>query len=135
MASPIRPADNLTKELQVLTDTVFIQSLSVDTVIGVYDWEKKIQQTLLFDIEMTTDIAAAAASDDLADTLDYEAVSNRVIEHVKNARVELLETLIEQVAQIILVEFGVKQVALTVHKPGAVKAAKSVGLQIVRRAD
>ncbi|MBD1389058.1 dihydroneopterin aldolase [Neiella sp. HB171785] len=117
-----------------MTDTVFIQSLSVDTVIGVYDWEKTIQQNLLFDIEMTTDIAAAAASDDLADTLDYEAVSNRIIDHVTHARVELLETLIEQVAQIIIGEFGVQQVTLTVHKPGAVKAAQSVGLRIVRRA-
>lgn len=115
-------------------DTVFIQGLSVDTVIGVYDWEKTIQQTLLFDLDMTTDIAAAAASDDLADTLDYEAVSNRVIEHVQTARVELLETLIEQVAAIILAEFNVSQVAITLHKPGAVKAAKSVGLRIVRSA-
>ncbi|MBW8189687.1 dihydroneopterin aldolase [Neiella marina] len=116
-------------------DTVFIQGLSVDTVIGVYDWEKKIQQTLLFDIEMTFDIAAAAATDDLADTLDYEAVSNRVMAHVKAARVELLETLVEQVAQLIIGEFNVAKVAITLHKPGAVKAAKSVGLRIVRTAE
>ncbi|MCM2680370.1 dihydroneopterin aldolase [Echinimonas agarilytica] len=116
-------------------DTVFIEALSVDTVIGVYDWEKKIQQTLLFDIEMDTCIGKAASTDDLQHTLDYEAISNRIIAHTQNARVELLETLVEQIAQIILNEFSVSRVVITLHKPGAVKAAKSVGIRIVRTSE
>ena len=115
-------------------DTVLIETLSVDTVIGVYDWEKQIQQTLIYDIEMQTCITKAAATDELAYTLDYEAVSNRVIAHTQAARVALLETLIEQVAQMILNEFAVRSVTITLRKPGAVKAAKSVGIRIVRHA-
>lgn len=115
-------------------DTVFIQGLQVETVIGVYDWEKEILQQLVYDIEMQTCISKAATTDDLAYTLDYAAISNRVIEHTQQARVELLETLIEQVAQIILREFEVTQVTITLHKPGAVKAAQSVGLKITRSA-
>ena len=115
-------------------DTVFIQGLSVETVIGVYDWEKQIKQKLVYDIEMDTCIAKAAATDELSYTLDYEAISNRVIEHSQQARVELLETLIEQIARIILTEFAVRQVTITLHKPGAVKSAHSVGLRISRSA-
>lgn len=113
-------------------DTVFIQGLSVETVIGVYDWEKQIKQQLVYDIELETSIAKAAETDELQYTLDYEAISNRVIEHTQKSRVELLETLIEQIAQLILGEFQVSHVTITLHKPGAVKAAHSVGIRISR---
>lgn len=113
-------------------DTVFIQGLSVEAVIGVYDWEKQIKQQLIYDIELETCISKAAKTDELAYTLDYEAISNRVMEHTRKTKVELLETLIEQVAQIILTEFQVKKVTITLHKPGAVEAAKSVGIRITR---
>ncbi len=113
-------------------DIVFIEGLAVDTVIGVYDWEKQIKQPLLFDIEMETCIRQAAQTDDLQYALDYETISNRVIEHTQQVRVELLETLIEQLASIILTEFAVSRVTIKVHKPEAVKAARSVGIQICR---
>lgn len=119
---------------RIIMDTVFITGLKVETVIGVYDWEKEIKQTLVYDIEMDTCVAKAAATDDLAYTLDYEAISNRVIAHTRASRVELLETLIEQIAQIIVNEFQVAKVTITLHKPGAVKAAHSVGIRISRTA-
>ena len=116
-------------------DTVFIKGLQVETVIGVYNWEKQIFQTISYDIEMATNIAQAAATDELSNTIDYASVSARVIAHSKQARVELLETLVEQVAQIILTEFGVTKVTITIYKPDAVKEASSVGITITRFAN
>ncbi|SFC44217.1 dihydroneopterin aldolase [Pseudoalteromonas denitrificans] len=113
-------------------DKVFITQLHVDTIIGVYDFEKETEQSLFFDIEMLTDIRAAANSDDINDTVDYAVVSERIIKHVKAKPVELLETLVEQIAEFILTEFNVTQVKVRVSKPAAVKAAVTVGVEIIR---
>ena len=115
-------------------DTVFIEALEVEALIGIYDWERRIRQPLLFDIEMEFDNRVPAASDDIADTLNYKAVSKRVIEYVSQSGFGLVETLAERVAAIILEEFGVSRVRLKLSKPGAVRGARAVGVTIERTA-
>jgi dihydroneopterin aldolase len=115
-------------------DTVFIEALEVEALIGIYDWERRIRQPLLFDIEMAFDNRVPAASDDIADTLDYKAVSKWVIEYVSQSDFGLVETLAERVAEIILDEFGVARVRLKLGKPGAVRGARAVGVIIERAA-
>ncbi|HET7921667.1 MAG TPA: dihydroneopterin aldolase [Gammaproteobacteria bacterium] len=113
-------------------DTVFIRDLRIDTVVGIYDWERRIRQTVSFDLDMGTDIRRAAASDRIEDTLDYKAVAKRIIQYVSEQEFQLVETLAEKVAGIVRDEFGVPWVRLTLHKPGAVNGSKSVGISIER---
>ncbi|MGD8910734.1 MAG: dihydroneopterin aldolase [Chromatiales bacterium] len=113
-------------------DTVFIRDLRIDTVIGIYDWEREIRQTVVFDLEMGADIARAAATDAIEDTLDYKAVSKRLIEFVRESEFQLVETLAERCAAIVLDEFEVPWVRLTLNKAGAVSAARDVGVIIER---
>ena len=115
-------------------DTVFIEALEVEALIGIYDWERRIRQPLLFDIEMDFDNRVPAASDDIADTLDYKAVSKRVAGYVSQSGFGLVETLAERVAAIILDEFRVSRVRLKLSKPGAVRGARAVGVTIERTA-
>ncbi len=113
-------------------DIVFIQDLRVETLIGVYDWERKIKQTISLDIEMATDIAASAKSDRIEDALSYKTVAKRVAEFVAESEFELVEALAEKVCQIIREEFSVPWVKLTLHKLGAVRGSKSVGVILER---
>ncbi len=113
-------------------DIVFISDLKIDTVIGIFDWERSIRQTISIDLEMAADIAAAAATDAISDTLDYKAVSKRLIEFVGQSEYQLVETLAEKIAGIVLSEFGVPWLRLTVHKPGAVRGSRDVGVIIER---
>jgi len=113
-------------------DIVFIEDLRIDTVIGIYDWERRVRQTLSFDIEMAFDNTRAAASDNIADTLNYKEVSKRLIGYVGESSFGLVETLAERCALIIREEFGVSWVRLKLSKPGAVRGAKSVGVRIER---
>lgn len=113
-------------------DKVFIEGLEIEALIGIYDWERRIRQTLVFDLEMSFDNRVPAASDDIADTLDYKAVSKRLIEYVGASDFGLVETLAERCAAIVLDEFGVSQVRLKLSKPGAVRGAKAVGVMIQR---
>lgn len=115
-----------------MTDKVFIEALDIETLIGIYDWERRIRQSLLFDIEMTFDNRKPAASDDIADTLNYKAVSKRLIEYVSASSFGLVETLAERCAEIILTEFAVSHVRLKLSKPGAVRGARAVGVIIER---
>ncbi|WP_407353066.1 dihydroneopterin aldolase [Luteimonas sp. R10] len=117
-------------------DTVFIEALEIETVIGIYDWERRIRQPLLLDLEMGFDNRVPAASDDIADTLNYKAVSKRLVEYVSQSEFGLVETLAERCAQIVLDEFGVDWLRLKLSKPGAVRGARAVGVVIERsRAD
>lgn len=117
-------------------DIVFIEDLRIDTVIGIYDWERRIRQTVALDIEMRFDNTRPAATDRIEDTLDYKAVSKRLIAFVEAAEFQLVETLAERCAAIILDEFAVLHVRLRLAKPGAVRGSRSVGVQIEReRAD
>ena len=117
-----------------LMDHVFIEGLEIEALIGIYDWERRIRQPLVFDIEMAFDNRIPAASDAIADTLNYKAVSKRVVEYVTQSDFGLVETLAERVAQIILTEFGVQRVRLKLSKPGAVRGARAVGVMIERSA-
>jgi dihydroneopterin aldolase len=115
-----------------LMDIVFIRDLRIDTVIGIYDWEREIRQTVVFDLEMGADIARAAQSDSIEDTLDYKAVSKRLVEFVRDSEFQLVETLAERCAALVLEEFQVPWVRLTLNKVGAVSAARDVGVIIER---
>lgn len=113
-------------------DIVFIKQLQVDTVIGVYDWEKTVKQRLVLDLELTTDISPAAASDDIKQTLDYAVIAKRIDALITAQPLELIETVAEQVAATLLAEFNTYSVKVTVSKPGALPQASNVGVSIVR---
>ena len=113
-------------------DTIFLSDLRVETLIGIFDWERQIRQTVSIDLEMATDIRKAAASDSIEDTLDYKAVAKRVISFVESSEFYLVETLAERVAGIVTGEFGVPWVRLTLSKPGAIRGARDVGIRIER---
>ncbi|MBB3142956.1 dihydroneopterin aldolase [Halomonas organivorans] len=113
-------------------DLVLIEALKVDTVIGVYDWERTITQTLVLDLTLATDIRPAAANDDIAMTLDYAAISERVQAFGTEHSFELVETFAERLADTLRREFGIPWLRLTLRKPGAVPAATAVGVSIER---
>ncbi len=115
-----------------MTDIVFISDLRIETVIGIYDWERKIRQTVSLDLEMAADIAKAAATDDIEDTLNYKAVAKRLIAFVGESDFQLVETLAERCAATVLDEFDVSWLRLTLRKPGAVSGSRDVGVTIER---
>lgn len=113
-------------------DTIFLHELKVDAVIGIWDWERKIRQTVVIDLEMAADIRKAAATDKVEDTLNYKLVAKRVQQFVADSEFHLVETLAEKIAAIVLDEFGVPWVRVRVNKPGAIRGAKDVGVFIER---
>jgi dihydroneopterin aldolase len=113
-------------------DIVYLRDLRIDTVIGIYGWERRTRQTIIFDLEMSADVARAAASDDIADTLNYKSVAKRLIQFVSESDFQLVETLAEHCARIIREEYGVRWVRLTLNKKGAVRGATDVGVVIER---
>lgn len=115
-------------------DIVFIRELRADTVIGVYDWERTLRQSVVLDLEMATDISEAASADALEHTLDYAAVSARILTFIEGSEFELIETMAEQVAALVIAEFQVPWLRLRLCKPGAVPQARDVGVLIERGA-
>lgn len=115
-----------------MADTVLIESLAVETVIGDYEWERHILQRLEIDLEMAWDNQAPGASDNVSDALDYAAVSALVRDWFKANQPRLLEAAAESLAALIRTEFGVAWLRLTLRKPGAVPDARSVGVRIER---
>lgn len=115
-----------------MMDIVFIRDLKIETVIGIYDWERKIKQQISLDVDMATDIKKAASSDNIDDTLNYKAVAKRLINYVETSDFELVEALAENICSIIINEFSVPWVRLTLNKPGAVSGSSSVGVMIER---
>jgi len=113
-------------------DIVYLRDLKVECVIGIFEWERRIRQTIVLDLDMAADIKRAAASDRIEDTLDYKAVSKRVIDYVGTTEFQLVETLAEAVAGIVLAEFGVPWVRVRVNKRGAIRNAADVGVVIER---
>ncbi len=113
-------------------DIVYIRDLRVDTIIGIYDWERRIRQTLLVDLEMAADVHTAAASGALADALDYQAVADHSTAFIQAGEFELLETLAEGLAAALQQEFGISWLRIRVGKPGAVSTAGDVGVVIER---
>ena len=116
-----------------MDDIVFIEGLRVDALIGVHDWERHAPRPLVLDLELAFDNRIPAASDALADTLDYDAISRRVCEYASQTSFELVETLAERCAALVLNEFGAHRVRLKLSKPGAVERASAVGVIIERR--
>lgn len=116
-----------------MNDTVFIRDLQVETRIGAFAWERQIRQRISIDLEMSCDIRPAAASDDLADALDYKKVAKAVMAHAEQAEYELVETLAEALARIVIIELGVPELVMSLNKVGAVRGARDVGIRIRRR--
>ena len=113
-------------------DLVYIHGLEVETVIGIYDWERKIRQTVSLDLEMGTDIRRAAASEDIDQTLNYKSVSKRLIDFIEGSEFLLVEAMAEEIAALVLREFPVPWLKLRLGKPGAVRGARDVGVIIER---
>lgn len=113
-------------------DKIYLEELKVDTVIGIWDWERRIRQTVVIDLAMSADIAKAAATDDVADTLNYKSVAKRIQSFVSESEFQLVETLAERIAGIIRDEFDVAWVRVRVSKPGAIRGSRNVGVEIER---
>lgn len=117
---------------QQARDIIFLSDLRVQTVIGIWDWERAIKQTVGIDLEMATDIRKAASTDSIEDTLDYKSVAKRIIEFVEESSFQLVETMAERIAGIIMDEFGVPWVKVRLSKPGAIRGSREVGILIER---
>jgi len=113
-------------------DIVYIRDLRIDTIIGIYDWERQVKQTVSLDLEMAADIRQAAATDDIQYALNYKSVAKRLIQFVGDSEFQLVETMAEQVAEIVRKEFQVPWVKLRLSKPGALRQSQDVGLIIER---
>ena len=113
-------------------DRVFIENLTVETVIGIFDWEREIRQAVSLDLEMDYDIRRAAQSDSIEDALDYKAVAKRLIRFIERSEFGLVEALAEHCARIVLEEFPVERLKLKLSKPGAVRGSSAVGVIIER---
>jgi len=113
-------------------DIVYIRELNIETIIGIFDWEREIKQVVSLDLEMATDIRKAAETDDIQYALNYKAVSKRLIQFIEGSEFLLVETMAEQVATIVREEFNVPWLKLRLSKPGAVRGARDVGLLIER---
>ena len=113
-------------------DIIFLHDLRIETVIGLWEWERQIRQTVALDLEMSADIRKAAASDSVDDTLNYKLVAKRLQQFVGDSSFQLVETLAEKIAGIVLNEFDVAWVRVKVNKPGAIRGARDVGVIIER---
>lgn len=113
-------------------DKIFLTALSTEAVIGIFDWERGVRQRVEIDLEMSLDLTAAAKSDSIDDTLNYKSVAKRVLAFVEESRFQLVETLAERIAGLVLAEFPVVSVRVTVHKPGAIRNSRDVGVVFER---
>ena len=113
-------------------DIVYIRDLEIQTIIGIYDWERQVRQTVSLDIEMASDIRRAAETDDIQYALNYKAVSKRIISYVEGRDALLVESLAEEIAALVREEFDVPWLRLRLSKPGALRGARDVGLIIER---
>jgi 7,8-dihydroneopterin aldolase/epimerase/oxygenase len=113
-------------------DKIFIHALKTETIIGIFDWERQVRQTVIVDIEIGADIRRAALTDSIDDTLNYKRVAKRVLAFVEGSQFRLVETLAEHLAMLILEEFGVAWVGIVLSKPGAVRSSRDVGVALER---
>jgi 7,8-dihydroneopterin aldolase/epimerase/oxygenase len=113
-------------------DKIFIHALKTETIVGIFDWERQVKQTVVMDIEFSADITKAALSDSIDDTLNYKGVAKRILAFVEESSFHLVETLAEHVAMLILEEFGVSWVSLALSKPGAIRSSRDVGVMLER---
>jgi len=113
-------------------DRIFLHGLTTECIIGFIDWERRVRQTVILDIEMPVDCRQASLSDEVADTLDYKKVAKRVLTFIAASEFKLVETLAHRVALLILAEFGVEWVRISLNKPGAIRNSRDVGVAIER---
>lgn len=113
-------------------DKIFIHALKTEAIIGIFDWERQVKQTVLVDLELAVDIRKAARSDSIDDTLNYKRIAKRVLAFVEASSYHLVETLSENIAMLILGEFQVAGVRVVLSKPGAVRSSKDVGIIVER---
>ncbi|MDC9724689.1 MAG: dihydroneopterin aldolase [Gammaproteobacteria bacterium] len=114
-------------------DKIFLNDLQIDTIIGIYDWERETLQTLSFDLEMDWDIAKAAKSDDISDTLDYGAIANTIVSFVEASRYQLIETLAEDLAALLLQSYPIPKLKLILSKPVALHGQNIARIVIERQ--
>ena len=115
-----------------MQDTIYIKDLRVKTTIGIFEWERKVRQEVSIDMEFPFDCKKAAASDSIDDTIDYKTITKGVIKFVEESSYQLQETLAENIASLLKDKYGIKSVKLRVSKPGALRGAKDVGINISR---
>jgi len=113
-------------------DKIFIHALKTEAIVGIFDWERQVKQTVLIDLEFSADIAKAALSDSIDDTLNYKRVTKRVLAFVEGSRFHLVETLAEHIAMLMLEEFGIAWVRISLSKPGAIRSSRDVGVVLER---
>jgi len=113
-------------------DIVYIRDLRIDTVVGIYEWERRIRQTVVLDLEMAADVRRPAATDNIDDALNYKAVAKRVVAFVESSQFQLVETLAERIAEIVMREFDVPWLRLQLNKQGALRGARDVGVVLER---
>ena len=117
-------------------DRIFLRGLTTECIIGFIDWERRVRQTVVIDLEVPVDCRRAAATDEVADTVDYKKVAKRVLAFIEASEFKLVETLAHRLAITLLEEFGLEWVRLEVNKPGAIRNSRDVGVRIERnRAD
>ena len=115
-------------------DKIFLRELKTETIIGIYDWERQVKQTIIVDLEMGADIRKAALSDAIEDTLNYKRVAKRVLAFIEGSQFQLVETLTERIAMLLLAEFELQWVRVDLSKPGAVRNSRDVGIIVERTA-
>ncbi len=115
-------------------DRIFLRELSTEAIIGIYDWERRVKQTVVIDLEIPCDVRRAAAEDRIEATLNYKKVAKRILEFVSQSQYHLVETLAEHIALMVLAEFQLEWVKLTLNKPGAIRGSRDVGVTIERTA-
>ncbi|HEX3950644.1 MAG TPA: dihydroneopterin aldolase [Steroidobacteraceae bacterium] len=113
-------------------DKIFIHALKTETIVGIFDWERQVKQTVVLDIEFSADIRKAALTDSIDDALNYKRVAKRVLAFVEESSFHLVESLAEHVAMLILEEFAVTWVRISLSKPGAVRGSRDVGVMLER---
>ena len=117
-------------------DRIFLRGLTAECVIGFIDWERRVKQTVVVDLELPVDCRQAAVTDDVNDTVDYKKVSKRVLAFIEASEFKLVETLAQRLAMLILEEFAIEWIRLSINKPGAIRNSRDVGVAIERsRAD
>jgi 7,8-dihydroneopterin aldolase/epimerase/oxygenase len=113
-------------------DKIFIHALKTEAIIGIFDWERQVKQTVIVDLEISADVRKAALSDSIHDTLNYKRVAKRVLAFVEGSQFHLVETLAEHIAMLLLEDFGLAWVRISLSKPGAIRSSRDVGVLLER---
>ena len=117
-------------------DRIFLRGLTAECIIGFIDWERRVRQTVVVDLELPVDCRRASISDDVTDTVDYKSVAKRVLAYIEASEFRLVESLAHRLALLLLEEFGLEWVRISLNKPGAIRNSRDVGVVIERsRAD